>query len=156
MVLDGSKNQTIRKKRRYKTRPGQTAYLFFGLRTKYCRKLGQSEIIAVSSIVIRKNGTVLVNNKTLTDKEKDHLAWADGFSFRSGSKEQNPKGSFDLMFTWWRRTHQLPFKGEIIYWQRKAKCRECGCTNEDCRQCIARNGAPCHWVEIDLCSACKK
>ncbi len=34
------------------------------------------------------------------------------------------------------------------------KCRICGCTDEDCRLCIARTGQPCHWVEEDLCSAC--
>lgn len=33
-------------------------------------------------------------------------------------------------------------------------CRECGCTDLDCRACIVRTGAPCSWVERDLCSAC--
>ena len=34
-------------------------------------------------------------------------------------------------------------------------CRVCGCTDDDCRQCIERTGAPCHWVKHDLCSACE-
>lgn len=34
------------------------------------------------------------------------------------------------------------------------RCRVCGCTDDDCSQCIERTGAPCHWVEPDLCSAC--
>jgi hypothetical protein len=34
------------------------------------------------------------------------------------------------------------------------KCRVCGCTDNDCRQCIEKTGQPCHWVEEDLCSAC--
>jgi hypothetical protein len=33
-------------------------------------------------------------------------------------------------------------------------CRVCGCTDDDCRQCIARTGIACHWVAADLCSAC--
>lgn len=33
-------------------------------------------------------------------------------------------------------------------------CRRCGCTDADCRQCIAKTGSPCFWVEADLCSAC--
>lgn len=33
-------------------------------------------------------------------------------------------------------------------------CRVCGCTEDDCRQCIAKIGEPCHWAEADLCSAC--
>ena len=35
-----------------------------------------------------------------------------------------------------------------------ARCRVCGCTDDDCRICIQRTGRPCHWVEPDLCSAC--
>lgn len=34
------------------------------------------------------------------------------------------------------------------------KCRVCGCTDYDCRQCIEKTGESCHWVEEDLCSAC--
>ena len=33
-------------------------------------------------------------------------------------------------------------------------CRVCGCTDEDCSQCVEKTGGPCHWVEPDLCSAC--
>lgn len=33
-------------------------------------------------------------------------------------------------------------------------CRVCGCTDNDCSQCIEKTGRPCHWVEHDLCSAC--
>lgn len=33
-------------------------------------------------------------------------------------------------------------------------CRVCGCTDMDCRQCIAKTGHPCSWGEPDLCSAC--
>jgi hypothetical protein len=36
------------------------------------------------------------------------------------------------------------------------RCRECGCTQADCSQCIERTGQPCHWVSEDLCSACVK
>jgi len=34
------------------------------------------------------------------------------------------------------------------------RCRICGCTDADCRQCIKKTGKPCHWIEPDLCSAC--
>lgn len=33
-------------------------------------------------------------------------------------------------------------------------CRVCHCTDLDCSDCIRRTGAPCWWVEEDLCSAC--
>lgn len=36
------------------------------------------------------------------------------------------------------------------------RCRKCGCTEHDCRQCISKTGNSCFWVEEDLCSACKE
>jgi hypothetical protein len=38
--------------------------------------------------------------------------------------------------------------------QKVRRCRVCGCTDDDCHQCIEKTGVPCHWVEADLCSAC--
>lgn len=34
------------------------------------------------------------------------------------------------------------------------RCRVCGCTDDDCSQCIAATGEPCSWAEHDLCSRC--
>lgn len=34
------------------------------------------------------------------------------------------------------------------------ECRTCGCTDDDCQQCVERFGEPCYWVEDDLCSGC--
>lgn len=37
------------------------------------------------------------------------------------------------------------------------QCSKCGCTDEDCRQCIERTGEPCSWVQLEpdpICSAC--
>lgn len=44
-------------------------------------------------------------------------------------------------------------------WQEVAavrRCRKCGCTDDDCRQCIAAQGFPCSWAEDepDLCTRC--
>jgi hypothetical protein len=38
--------------------------------------------------------------------------------------------------------------------RRKRTCRVCGCTEDDCRECIELTGGPCSWAEKDLCSAC--
>lgn len=35
------------------------------------------------------------------------------------------------------------------------RCRECGCTEADCSECVERTGEPCFWIEVDLCSACE-
>jgi hypothetical protein len=41
------------------------------------------------------------------------------------------------------------------YWIQPVRiCRVCGCTDDDCPECIERTGEPCSWVEGDLCSAC--
>lgn len=45
---------------------------------------------------------------------------------------------------------------QAIDYLEKRRCRVCGCTDDDCRQCIAKTGKPCHWVEMDLCSACEE
>lgn len=38
--------------------------------------------------------------------------------------------------------------------ERGPVCRVCGCTDDDCSQCIEKTGNPCYWIEEDLCSAC--
>ena len=55
---------------------------------------------------------------------------------------------------------QYPLNSGIKYsgeksMQEQRKCRICGCTDADCRQCIERTGSPCYWVEKDLCRACR-
>lgn len=37
---------------------------------------------------------------------------------------------------------------------RARKCRECGCTDDNCAECVKVQGYPCHWHEDDLCSRC--
>lgn len=36
------------------------------------------------------------------------------------------------------------------------RCRICGCTEDDCRQCIAATGSPCSWDDDDpdICTRC--
>lgn len=33
-------------------------------------------------------------------------------------------------------------------------CRVCGCTNEDCTECVDILGEPCDWADVDLCTRC--
>jgi len=35
-------------------------------------------------------------------------------------------------------------------------CDRCGCTEDDCSQCIEATGEPCRWVRMGLCSRCAK
>lgn len=43
----------------------------------------------------------------------------------------------------------LIYRGGIV-----RRCRQCGCTDDDCSGCIERAGQACYWIEGDLCSAC--
>lgn len=53
------------------------------------------------------------------------------------------------------------FVGLVIYLQvtgivPRGVCRVCGCTDTDCRACIARTGEPCSWIDEEhtICSRC--
>jgi len=39
---------------------------------------------------------------------------------------------------------------------KRGKCRCCGCTEDDCSQCVERTGDACSWATpaLDLCTAC--
>lgn len=141
-VLNGSKPHTIRKRRlKGFAKKGDTLYLYSGLRTKWCKKLREeictkavTIIITVTDIYIcsfRLNDAQaeelqqeLNNGKeplwlapALTRKKADKLAWRDGFRYE-------PTGvafikNFEMMLRWFRKTHQLPFIGDIIYWNPK-------------------------------------
>lgn len=41
-----------------------------------------------------------------------------------------------------------------IYTVAVLHCIECGCTDENCSQCIEAQDEPCHWVENGKCSRC--
>ncbi len=36
------------------------------------------------------------------------------------------------------------------------KCKICGCTDDDCTQCVKAQGKVCTWVTNELCSRCDK
>lgn len=63
----------------------------------------------------------------------------------------------EITMTPGRMTVTLPtdkFPG-MTFSIKNRSCRVCGCTDDDCSQCIAKTGEPCYWVGPDLCSACQ-
>ena len=53
------------------------------------------------------------------------------------------------------RSHALSAREKLVPTPGlRRTCRMCGCTDDDCSECIEKTGAHCHWVEPDLCSAC--
>lgn len=139
-VLDGSKSHTIRARRKKGfAKVGDMLYLYFGMRTKWCRKLRQEVCTNVRTIIITQNNIYLLPDRVtdlqvqqLQDSLKAHkkpysgillddtlrnaLAWADGFR-PPGSTRKRPGEAFELMIRFWSATHALPFIGDLIDWK---------------------------------------
>jgi hypothetical protein len=101
-ILNGSKAHTIRDRRKRATKPGETLYLYTGLRQKGARKIGEAICEKVEDIVITEGGSIGIDGRWLTKDQRHGLALMDGFA------------SLRCMMQFWEG--RLPFDGEIIYW----------------------------------------
>jgi len=55
-------------------------------------------------------------------------------------------------------TRSTVSNGEVRFKKTKfGTCKYCGCTDNDCSQCIKRTGEACYWVDANhtVCSACR-
>jgi hypothetical protein len=105
-VESGEKRYTIRARRKdgRDPRSGQTLYLYTGMRTQYCRKLGEEKCKTTEAITIEGWHNVIVGIKPLSLVEEKELAISDGFE---------TSGDF---FKFFEKTHGFPFYGLIIRW----------------------------------------
>jgi hypothetical protein len=105
MVEAGTKRQTIRLKRKdgRNPKPGDLLYLYTGLRTKTCRKIGEVVCLSVQEITLNWRG-VCLSGVWLTAEEREALAKADGFT------------CFANMGVWFERTHEPEFWGLLVKW----------------------------------------
>ena len=82
-VESGAKRQTIRAWRKRPIKVDDRLYLYTGMRTKACRKLGESDCIDAPPITIRRvEGVcvaVIVDDDLLSEYQAQQLAQADGF-----------------------------------------------------------------------------
>jgi hypothetical protein len=105
LVQSGVKRSTIRARRRdgKVARPGETLHHFTGMRTKQCRRLGESICKLVSPIRISGRG-LNIGGHPVAPHFADYVAKRDGF--------------IDLaeMVQWFSTTHGLPFAGNLIEW----------------------------------------
>lgn len=108
LVESGAKRQTIRAKRRdgRNPHPGDTLYLYTGLRTKQCRKLGAAKCTSVQEVVITRHGPILAGRHLGCD-EASELAAKDGFSCYG-----------DMADFFFDKEHDLPFWGLLIEWEK--------------------------------------
>ncbi len=143
-VADGSKPHTIRQRRKKGfAKKGDTVYLYSGLRTKWCKKI-REEVCTRSVTIIITSTDIYICSFRLSDQQvqevmdelnsgknidwlasplskqqRNRLAWRDGFRYEPTGI--NSIGNFEMMIRWWRKTHELPFIGDIIYWKMKNK-----------------------------------
>lgn len=115
LILNGSKCTTIRGR---EAKVGALAYLFTGMRTKACVKLGVSEIIFCKPIALGRSdsgmATVKLANRKLSVFDADVVAMSDGFL------------TSIEMVKWFEKTYKLPvnntgcahdvFNGYLIEW----------------------------------------
>jgi hypothetical protein len=106
-VETGEKRHTVRAPRKdgQRPKPGTMFYGYEGMRTKKCRKLLASLIIAVQDIVIEENGRFLIGGRWLPVDDAHAFAVADGFT------------SATEMYEWFKAEHGLPFVGHLIHWE---------------------------------------
>ena len=101
------KYTTIRAKRKRPIRKGDKLFLFSGLRTKYCKKMGETICLKTEDITINEPtpNTININidGITLSAQEEIKLAKKDGFI------------SSSEMVEWFRKAHGLPFEGQRIH-----------------------------------------
>ena len=139
MVCDGSKTQTIRRRRKKGfAKKGDRIYFYFGMRTKWCRKLGEGICVKVQTIMIGTDSIIrlwdgrlddfeienMMNSmpgcrlphQILNNHQQDAFAWNDGFR-PGGSTKEDPGSAYELMISWWKQTHSLPFIGDVIFWE---------------------------------------
>jgi len=107
-ILSGRKHHTIRAERKDGQRPdpGDPLYLFTGMRTKQCERIGESPCTRVEDIRITLSDDqhlIQIADEQLAVDECDSLAYHDGFD------------SFTHMMSFWEG--RLPFAGFITYWK---------------------------------------
>lgn len=104
-VESGEKRQTIRAMRKRPFKTGDKLYLYYGMRTKSCRKLGEAVCNSVEDVKICKNGVIYINGVgKWFSASYDKIAREDGFK------------DWNEMFNWFKKTHGLPFHGQLIKW----------------------------------------
>lgn len=110
-ILNGTKKQTIRKFRKKPINVGNRLFLYTGMRTKQCKKIGEASCVAVYVASITRKGIQLSTihhpkkKWKVDEKSLDAFARSDGFS------------DWEEMHRWWGLTHDLPFKGNLIMWE---------------------------------------
>ena len=114
-VESGKKKQTVRPvgKRRH-AKVGDALQLYYGQRTKQCRKLRDAVCVRMDKIAIQTFGVRLDSDSgalQASDMAGEGLVWLENFAKRDGFE------SWEAMRDWFEQQHSLPFEGVLIMWE---------------------------------------
>ena len=112
LVESGEKRQTIRRRRKRQTKVGDMLYLYAGMRTKSCRKLGEAVCTAVTPIRIVEGAVIF----WLWPGEERHTLTVFGKGALQALAERDGFKTASEFFTWFDEQYGLPFTGELIQW----------------------------------------
>ena len=113
-ILSGEKRHTIRATRTNPDKPGNTLYLYTGLRTKNTKLIKVAECVKIENIDIFKTRDkagdtiykVWIDENELSPSECEQLARRDGFSC-----------FHEMMKFWTEPKNRLPFAGQVVHWK---------------------------------------
>lgn len=103
-VVSGKKRQSVRTR---SFLPGSPLYLFTGLRTSSCKRLGTGHVTSVRDILIdyrRYVPVIKIDGVTLSGKGMEEFARKDGFI------------CLDDFMDFFSDHYDLPFRGFVIEW----------------------------------------
>lgn len=113
LVESGEKTHTIRAYRKHPDRAGSTCHLFYGMRTKHCRKLFSAPCVKVEiiEILVRYDPSIWIADMELSPEECELFAHRDGF------RGDGNLGAFQAMIDFWQENHgSTVFQGHVIHW----------------------------------------
>lgn len=131
LVEEGSKTHTIRRKKRYPPKLGDTCHCYVDPRQKTMRLLGRFPCTAVQDIRIDRDPLwamaniplwVTIDGEELSPDESDALFFRDGF--REDAPSLGQYQHIHQAARFWADA-DFPFYGDIVHWKYKA-CVLCG------------------------------
>ena len=108
LIQDGSKHHTIRRRRKYPTKPGDVLKLYTGMRTKKCSLISVAQCASVVPVKIYPEmGRVVLDGRMLSLNDTLRFAVHDGFA--------NHMDFFAFFKRYSREV--LENELEVIYWR---------------------------------------
>ena len=130
-VEGGSKTHTIRRKKRYPPKAGDTCHCYVDPRQKTMRLLGRFRCTAVQDITICLTGIpeeplgVLIDSEPLSPDEVDQLFYRDGFRDLTRGPHQPMRQAAEF----WANA-EFPFHGDLVHWEFKDAARPASSATE--------------------------